>query len=79
MLCDSGNNNAEGCSPVVWFQCKGERRRGLESIEQGRCPPSGWSFLHNEFLSCQISTNVECPDGRGRVAGFGKSTDRVDQ
>ena len=41
--------------------------------------PCGLSFPSSEFLSCQISTNVECPDGIGRVAGFGRSTDRVDQ
>ena len=58
---------------------RGNGPGGKEILMYKTPSPCGLSFLRSEFLSCQISTNVECPDGVGRVAGFGKSTDRVDQ
>ena len=58
---------------------RGNGRGGKEILLHKRLSPCGLSFLCSEFLSCQISTNVECPDDIGRVAGLGKSTDRVDQ
>ena len=58
---------------------RGNGRGGKEILMSKTPSHCSFSFLRSEFLSCQISTNVECPDGIGRVAGFGKSTDRVDQ
>ena len=71
--------SGDSVPPERPVDARGNGRGGKEILMSKTPSPCGLSFLHNEFLSCRISTNVECPDGRGRVAGFGKSTDRVDQ
>ena len=71
--------SGDSVPPERPVDARGNGRGGKEILMSKTPSPCGLSFPRSEFLSCQISTNVECPDGIGRVAGFGKSTDRVDQ